>query len=254
MFDIATNFLFSGQAYKTYDEVAELPNVDPSSVKRDTIALNLALGCLGVKPSTFHTLVHAQKTEKINEMLEEALVTTTAEFTHRPALGNHLDIPEKKGHVKVMAKKDVKGHVIFEPNTDHTADFPTILEAFQYLKKIYVDDVYERKGRKLAKAKSKSNSALSAIEDNDPKLVEVEDTSSSVLAQFSELFVDDPLYGYGSSRGNSRRGSYCSGATSPSLKPKSSSSGNTSPKLSKSPRTNKPTTAMLSKRRASAYK
>ena len=47
------------------------------------VRLTKALACLGVKPSSFHALVVANKYDEVEELLKESMITTTQEFQSR---------------------------------------------------------------------------------------------------------------------------------------------------------------------------
>ena len=59
---------------------------------------------------------------------------------YRNVLGNHLEIPQKLG-IKIEKQISMKDYI---PYINNFADFPTILEAYQYLMKRYVMNARER--------------------------------------------------------------------------------------------------------------
>ena len=131
----------------------------------------------------------------------------------RPLLGNHLDIPEKRGF-----KSNYQLSKEFDPNVDVTADLPTIHEAFQFLMKKYVEDPISRQGQRTKKAEKKVDQRPNRNTLGIPDFDESHKRSSLVLDQFKDLLIDDPfLNGSGKStsgsksisgsRSGSRRGS-----------------------------------------------
>jgi hypothetical protein len=240
-------------------EDVETSALDALSAKKQ---LAKALGCLGIKASTFNGLVFGQRIYEIKKTLDEAMVVVTEEIKQ----SYHLNIPEKQP----------KKNLTYQPHVDRDADLATMHEAYQFLVKVYVDDAIERK-KKLSKAML-TTSAISAFgqgkkDTRTAEQLEQEENSrkaSLLMEELNFLGLDDPLYGSSSSymerRGGSRRASACPipfrKISSLEIKKMGSSldkiqsSRNGSRKGSSSGHSHllAPTTAQLSKRRNSAYK
>lgn len=244
------------------DEMDPETKVKPMTERKKALKVQKACACLGIKFSTFQS---TKKPEKVLDMLEEAMVARTEDFANRQIVAKNLDVsedfrmelkatPKKKKAAPKKTPAELKEEKKYEPRKD--VDLPTMHEAYQFLRKTFVDDVVERKA-KLAKARV----ALAAFGDAGKKL-ELEppaaekDTltvqtsedggegSERVLEKFSELCVSGPS-SRRSSRRSSTKGSSRSGGATPKEKVHRKGS---------SFRLKPPSKEELSKRRSSAYK
>jgi len=154
------------QGFSTYDTNCEDEyDMDPVQRKLKAQKLSEALAVLAIRPPSFNSLFTAGRLEQLKTLLERAVKERCDTYSDRQEL-LELGLPVPPP-ATMKASSKVGNQEEYAPFINEEADLPTIHEAYQYLNKVYVNDIIELK--KKRKAAGLKMDALCAFGGMTPK-------------------------------------------------------------------------------------
>merc|ERR1712008_213252 len=136
------------QGFSTFDTNCEDEyDMDPVQRKAKAQKLSEALAVLAIRPPSFNSLFTAGRLEQLKSLLEKAVRERCDTWSDRQEL-LELGLPVPPPKTSKASSK--VGQEEYTPFIDEAADLPTIHEAYQYLNKVYINDIQELKKKRKA--------------------------------------------------------------------------------------------------------